>query len=89
MLGLRAHCLRLSGDNPGDFTAEASIDLAEISGSETYAHLRRGSISLVAQLPGVHSLEIGQDVTLHFNPEHMFLFRADGALLCAPGHAGA
>ncbi len=89
MLGLRAHSLRLSGDARVDFTAAATLDLAEISGSETYAHLHRGSISLVAQLPGVHTLAIGQAVTMHFRPDELFLFSADGALLCAPGHAGA
>ncbi len=88
-LGLRAHSLRLSGDHNNDFSAAATIDLAEISGSETYAHLHRGNIGLVAQLTGVHALEIGQAVTVHFRPDDLFLFSADGALLSAPGHAGA
>ncbi len=88
-LGLRAHSLRLSGDSSHDFTIAATVDLAEISGSETYVHLHRGAISLVAQLPGVHNLDIAQAATVHFHPEDVFIFSADGALLFAPGQAGA
>jgi glycerol transport system ATP-binding protein len=89
ILGLRAHSLRLSGDCSKDFTIAAVVDLAEISGSETYVHLHRGSIGLVAQLSGVHTLNIAQAATVHFDPEDVFIFSADGALLFAPGQAGA
>ncbi len=48
VLGLRAHSLRLA-PNPGDVPIAAVIDLAEISGSETFVHVHRGALSIVVQ----------------------------------------
>jgi glycerol transport system ATP-binding protein len=87
VLGVRAHSLRLSSQG-NDFAVDATVDLSEISGSETYVHLHRGELSLVAQLTGVHKLEIGAATTVYFLPEDLFIFSADGALLCAPDATG-
>ena len=83
-LGLRAHSLQ-AAPRAGDFAFSGTVDLAEISGSETFVHMKRGSLSLVAQLPGVHELDLGAQATMHFQPEDLFIFSTDGALLCAPG----
>ncbi len=83
-LGLRAHSLHASARD-GDFALAGTIDLAEISGSETFVHMKRGSLSLVAQLPGVHEMAFGSASTMHFQPGDLFIFSADGALIYAPG----
>lgn len=88
MLGLRAHSLRLAARYPDDIPIEAEVELAEISGSETYIHVRRGRIGLVAQLPGVHDLDIGTACRLYCRPRDLFLFGVDGALLFAPRERG-
>jgi glycerol transport system ATP-binding protein len=87
VLGVRAHSLRLSSQG-NDFAVGATVDLSEISGSETYVHLHRGELSLVAQLTGVHTLDIGAATTVYFLPEDLFIFSTDGALLCAPDSTG-
>ncbi|OWW19876.1 ABC transporter ATP-binding protein [Noviherbaspirillum denitrificans] len=84
MLGLRAHSLRLVARNPDDVPIEAEVELAEISGSETYVHVHRGRIALVAQLPGVHDLAIGSPCSMYCRPGDLFLYAPDGALLFAP-----
>jgi len=89
VLGVRAHSLRLSSEHSNDYALHANVDLAEISGSETYVHFHHAGISLVAQLSGVHQLEIGVAATLYFQPEDVFIFDHDGALLFAPSQAGA
>lgn len=86
-VGLRAHSLQ-AAPRDGDYAFGGSVELAEISGSETFVHLRRGSLTLVAQLPGVHELAYGAQATMHFQPGELFLFGADGNLICAPGEAG-
>lgn len=83
-LGLRAHSLHALA-RAGDFALEGTVDLAEISGSETFVHMKRGALSLVAQLPGVHEMEFGTTSTMHFQPGDLFIFSADGALIYAPG----
>jgi glycerol transport system ATP-binding protein len=82
-LGLRAHSLHANPRENG-FALTCSVDLAEISGSETFVHLKRGALSLVAQLPGVHDLSLGSESTMHFQPSDMFIFSADGTLMYAP-----
>jgi len=82
-LGLRAHSLH-AFPRAGDFALTCSVDLAEISGSETFVHLTRGALSMVAQLPGVHDLPLGSASTMHFQPADLFIFSADGALIYAP-----
>ncbi|MBJ7313793.1 ABC transporter ATP-binding protein [Rugamonas sp. CCM 8940] len=84
VLGLRAHSLYMHAHSAADFAFEAQVDLAEISGSETYVHARRGSINLVAQLTGVHNLELGMVCNMYCQPESLFVFSAAGALLFAP-----
>lgn len=84
VLGLRAHSLRLSPRDADDVPIQAEVELSEISGSETFLHVRRGPNALVAQLPGVHDLEIGTSCSIYCRPEQLFLFTVDGALLFAP-----
>ena len=87
-LGLRAHSLRLTPQHADDIGFDAQVDLSEISGSETYVHLHRGEIGLVAQLTGVHQLEPGSPCKVYCRPDQLFLFDAAGALLFAPDRAG-
>lgn len=84
MLGLRAHSLRIEQRYPDDIPIDAEVELAEISGSETYIHVHRGRIALVAQLPGVHDLEIGTPCSMYCRPQDLFVFAPDGKLLFAP-----
>jgi glycerol transport system ATP-binding protein len=84
VLGLRAHSLRLAPHSVDDFPVEVEVELAEISGSETYVHVHRGRIGMVAQLPGVHDLEIGLPCSLYCRAGDLFLYEPSGALLFAP-----
>ncbi|HZW14552.1 MAG TPA: ABC transporter ATP-binding protein [Noviherbaspirillum sp.] len=84
VLGLRAHSLHLTRRHPSEIAIEAEVDLAEISGSETFVHAHRDGVALVAQLPGVHNPELGSLCSLYCRPDEFLLFSADGALLHAP-----
>ena len=88
ILGVRAHSLHLSPQSDGDVPIAATVDLAEISGSETYVHARRGELALVAQLGGVHNLEIGSACTVYCQPHALLIFADDGGLLFAPVQGG-
>lgn len=83
ILGIRAHQFSI-GPEAGTASIAGRIDLAEISGSETYVHVSHDDLSLVAQLPGVHELTIGERLTLHVEPSHIYCFANNGQLIFAP-----
>ena len=60
------------------------MELAEISGSDTFVHVHTAVGELVAQLTGVHEFELGTALTLHVQPTQVHVFDASGALLVAP-----
>jgi glycerol transport system ATP-binding protein len=83
-VGVRCNDVRLQALTGAGVTLACTVGLAELSGSETYLHLRHGGDALVAQLPGVHALEIGSAVQVHINAAQIFLFDTEGRLLSAP-----
>lgn len=96
-LGVRANHAALQPSGPGDLELAVRVDLAELSGSETYLHTTlEGSTPsgpnpaaparahLVAQLPGIHSVAPGEHANLFIDPRRMFVFDAEGQLVAAP-----
>ncbi len=86
MVGVRCNHLRLQASSDA-ISLPCKLDLAELSGSETYLHLHYGSNTLVSQLPGVHQLAIGSQMQAYVRPQDIFLFDAQGDLLSAPQEA--
>ena len=86
-VGVRASALRVAA-RPGDVSVAGVVELAEISGSDTFVHVDTPWGELVAQLTGVHCFELGAQVRLHLNPAQAYVFGADEALVLAPQRAG-
>jgi glycerol transport system ATP-binding protein len=82
-LGVRAGALRVQ-QRPGDIVLPGTVDLAEISGSDTFVHADTPAGELVVQLTGVHYFELGARITLYLDPQQVYVFAADGALKRAP-----
>ena len=86
-LGARASAMRETRRD-GDIALAGQVDLAEISGSDTFVHVRTAVGALVAQLPGVHYFDLGAAIELYLHPSHVYVFDAEGALLVAPPRKG-
>ncbi len=92
--GMRGSSLRLDG-GAGGVPLAGTVELAEISGSDTFVHAATPVGELVAQLTGVHRFELGSPITLYLDPRQVYVFDAEGTLLRAPerfasgGHHGA
>ena len=86
-IGVRASMLRVQ-PRAGDIALPGTVDLAEISGSDTFVHAHTAAGDLVAQLTGVHFFDLGAPVTLHLDAADVHVFGADGRLLRAPAQAG-
>jgi glycerol transport system ATP-binding protein len=83
-IGVRAGALRVQ-QRAGDLMLGGQVELAEISGSDTFVHVHTQVGELVAQLMGVHLFSLGEAITLYFNPAQVYVFAADGSLIVAPG----
>ena len=86
-VGVRASALSETRRD-GDITLAGKVELAEISGSDTFVHVSTAVGELVAQLTGVHYFELGAALSLYLHPSQAYVFDADGALLVAPQHRG-
>jgi glycerol transport system ATP-binding protein len=82
-LGVRAGALRVRSRD-GDLALPGQVELAEISGSDTFVHVHTPIGELVAQLTGVHVFALGEAITLYLDPAQAYVFGADGKLLVAP-----
>lgn len=82
-VGIRASSLRLQA-RPNDIALYGSVQLAEISGSDTFMHMSSDIGNLVAQVTGVHHFDLGATQALYFTPSTVFVFDAAGMLAHAP-----
>ncbi len=83
-LAIRPHQLHLQRRSEGDQVIDAQVDLAEITGSETFLHVSRGELSLVLQVPGVQALRLGTPCRVFLDPAQLYGFGPGGGLLFAP-----
>ena len=86
-VGVRASALRET-PRDGDILLAGQVELAEISGSDTFVHVSTAVGELVAQLIGVHYFDLGSPIQLYLHPAHAYVFDAEGALLVAPLRRG-
>jgi glycerol transport system ATP-binding protein len=82
-VGVRAGALRVAGRD-GDIALGGTVELAEISGSDTFVHVATQVGELVAQLTGVHQFSLGARITLYLDPAQAYVFGANGDLIAAP-----
>ena len=82
-VGMRASALRVH-EAAADVSVAGKVELAEISGSDTFVHARTAVGEVIAQLTGVHHFDLGASLTLYFDPGHAFVFDGDGQLVLAP-----
>ena len=82
-LGLRASALRVHAQ-ANDVALSGRVELAEISGSDTFVYVSTDVGEVVAQLTGVHYFDLGAALTVYFNPSQVYLFDSSEALCLAP-----
>jgi len=82
-VGMRASALRVVAED-GDVSLPGRVELAEISGSDTFVHVNTPVGEVVAQLTGVHFFELGSAITLYFNAAQVYVFDAEGMLQLSP-----
>jgi glycerol transport system ATP-binding protein len=82
-VGIRASALRQHAQ-PGDIEFKGRVELAEISGSDTFVHVATQAGELVAQFAGVHVFALNQTISLFVHTAQFFVFDVSGKLMVAP-----
>ena len=77
--GLRASDIIL--DNKG---FNFNIDIAEISGSETFLHLHQNVLNIILLIEEVRNFNENDEVKINFNLEKLYVFDGKGNLLFSP-----
>jgi glycerol transport system ATP-binding protein len=84
-VGFRAHQLEVANGIAGRHAFQAMVTVTEITGSESFVHLKRGEANWVAVLQGVHEYAPGETLDAALDPDDLFVFDASGRLVAAPG----
>ncbi|WP_417662257.1 ABC transporter ATP-binding protein [Pseudomonas sp.] len=82
--GVRPSHIGLMPSNDDDLELAVTVDLAEISGSETFLHVRAEQFSLVLHLPGVHEYDVDTPILIYIPTHKLFVFDVQGQLKQAP-----
>lgn len=83
-LGFRCFHGSIYQTDPTDIEIKGHVELAELSGSETFIHARHDDVSVVVHETGAHVHAIGDEITFYIQPKHFFAFDSQGHLLVAP-----
>lgn len=83
-MGIRAGHLRLERRSAEDVSLMGRVELSEVSGSETFIHVRHEELRWIVHQPGVHSYRSDDEVNVFFSPAQVFVFGNDGELQHSP-----
>jgi glycerol transport system ATP-binding protein len=86
-VGFRAHQLEVANGIAGRHAFPAEVTVTEITGSESFVHLKRDASNWVAVLQGVHEFQPGHMLDAVLDPANLFVFDGSDRLVAAPGMA--
>ncbi|RBO86034.1 ABC transporter ATP-binding protein [Marinomonas aquiplantarum] len=82
--GVRASHIGLVPHSDDDLELPVKVDLAEISGSETFLHVHNSHFDLVLHLSGVHEYQVDQDIKVYFPTHKLYAFDSEGKMVHSP-----
>src|SRR3954449_10245601 len=85
-LGVRANHLSIRRRHEAELAVDATVELAEISGSETFIHVRNGDLHWVVQEEGVHEYGLHQPIQVYLDPARLYAFDRGGTLEAMPAN---
>lgn len=84
IFGVKPSHIGLVPKNDDDLELPMKVELAEISGSETYLHVYNGQFSLILQLSGVLNYAIETPVNVYLPIHKLFVFDLNGLTIKVP-----
>jgi len=87
--GFRANHVSIHPAPGTSVELDCTLTATEITGSETFIHLRHGADHWVGLVHGVHDLPHGQQISLWLDPAHVYIFDTEGRLAMPAAYAVA
>jgi len=84
IFGIRPSHLSLLPKNDDDIELSVQVEVAEISGSETFLHVCNNLFEMVLHLPGVHSYDVDESIKIYIPIHKFYVFGMDEQLIHAP-----
>ncbi len=85
---IRPHHLSLTASTTHHIPVPAEVGTSEITGSETFVHLRAKGNRWVVLTHGVHRVNPGESITVYVDPNSLYLYDSEQALVHAPAIPG-
>ncbi len=80
-VAVRPHHVTPVQANAGDVTLNGTVQVTELSGSDSSAHFQMGDDGWVSLAPGVHPYEVGENHAFFMDVSKAFYFAPDGSLV--------
>ncbi|WP_299413512.1 ABC transporter ATP-binding protein [uncultured Sulfitobacter sp.] len=87
LAGFRPNHLEITSQSASGIAFEATLIVTELTGSETFVHLDHLGDKWVGLIHGVHDLPLGQPLTVHLDPSHVYIFSEQGDLVAPASYA--
>ncbi len=89
LAGFRPNHLELDRPGADAMTFNATLQVTEITGSETFVHLDHHGDTWVGLIHGVKNLKIGAPLQVYLDPKHIYIFAQDGTSVAPASYATA
>ncbi len=85
--GFRPNHLMLTRRSEDALAFNTTLEVVEITGSETFSHVDYGEHRWISLRHGVRNLQSGAPLTMYLQPRHLYLFNDDGELVKPASYA--
>ncbi|PID48367.1 MAG: ABC transporter ATP-binding protein [Proteobacteria bacterium] len=86
--GFRPNHLELKPPKGNVIKFHAHLDITEITGSQTFLHMKYGNDSWIGLMHGIHDLEYDRQIQIYLDVKHIFIFSQDGNLVKTASYVG-
>ncbi len=81
LAGFRPNHLELTKHTENAIKFSAHLDVTEITGSETFLHMKHDNDNWIGLVHGVHDLEYNTNLSVYLDTRHIFIFATNGELI--------
>ena len=82
-LGFRAHHLKLDPSNADDLKLPGEVLVTELSGSESFVHVKTNEKIWVVHTHGIYNFKQGEQIKMYLSLHNCYVFDTDGSRVYA------